>query len=84
MVFSHLAGREVSTWSTAWARQCEVDTLLAMPLPRRLRFLNGSGNPEDGRDSRPLDTIRGPAGVASLKADLERMEEILRSRVRPQ
>ncbi|WP_432212063.1 DUF7696 family protein [Bosea vestrisii] len=77
---SHLAGREVSTWSNEWARQCEVDTLLAMTLPRRLRFLNGSGNPEDGRDGRPLATIRGQAGANSLKADLERMEQILRQR----
>ncbi|WP_257791812.1 MULTISPECIES: hypothetical protein [unclassified Bosea (in: a-proteobacteria)] len=30
LVFSHLAGREVSTWSSEWARQCEVDTLLVV------------------------------------------------------
>ncbi|KRE15667.1 hypothetical protein ASE66_12540 [Bosea sp. Root483D1] len=81
MVFSHLAGREVSTWSSEWVRQCEVDTLLAMPLPRRLRFLNGSGNPEDGRDGRPLEAVRGPAGAAALAADLERMEQILGKKV---
>ncbi|RXT43087.1 hypothetical protein B6S44_28910 [Bosea sp. Tri-44] len=84
VVFSHLAGREVSTWSSEWARQCEVDTLLAMPAGQRLRFLNGSGRPEDGRDGRPLEAIRGAAGAATLKADLDRMEEILRARTRPQ
>ncbi|WP_442859483.1 hypothetical protein [Bosea sp. Tri-49] len=51
-----------------------------MPAAQRLRFLNGSGNPEDGRDGRPLVTIRGQAGADALKADLERMEDILRTR----
>jgi hypothetical protein len=80
LAFSHLAGPEVSNWSNEWARQCEVDTLLAMPAAQRLRFLNGSGNPEDGRDGRPLAAIRGQAGADALKADLERMEQILRGR----
>ncbi|AZO82127.1 hypothetical protein B5U98_22550 [Bosea sp. Tri-39] len=80
MAYSRLAGRDVSTWSSEWARQCEVDTLLAMPAGQRLRFLNGSGRPEDGRDGRPLSAIRGQAGADALKADLERMEQILRTR----
>lgn len=80
LVWSHLAGRMVSTWSEEWARQCEVDTLLAMPAAKRLRFINGSGVPEDGRDGRPLATIPGQASVDALKADLERMEQILRTR----
>jgi hypothetical protein len=80
MAWSALAGREVSTWSGEWQRQCEVDTLLAMPPAQRARFFNGSGDPNDGRDSRPLEAVRGPGGVAALKADLERMEEILRRR----
>ncbi|MGX1786107.1 DUF7696 family protein [Bosea sp. NPDC055332] len=80
MVFSRLAGTEVSTWSSEWAQQCEVETLLAMPPARRLCFINGSGSPEDGRDGRPLASIRGQAGADSLKTDLERMEQILRTR----
>lgn len=78
LAYSHLADRMVSTWSSEWARQCEVDTLLAMSPPQRSRFINGSGAPEDGRDGRPLATIRGQASVDALKADLERMEAILR------
>ncbi|AZO82011.1 MULTISPECIES: hypothetical protein [unclassified Bosea (in: a-proteobacteria)] len=58
--------------------------LLAMPAGQRLRFLNGSGRPEDGRDGRSLEAIRGAAGAASLKADSDRMEEILRARTRSQ
>jgi hypothetical protein len=76
MAWSALAGREVSTWSSEWARQCEVDTLFAMPPAQRARFFNGSGNPND-RDGRPLEAVRGPAGVAALKADIERMEQLL-------
>lgn len=80
MAWSALAGREVSTWSGEWQRQCEVDTLLAMPPAQRVRFFNGSGDPNDGRDGRPLEAVRGPGGVAALKDDLARMEQILRSR----
>jgi hypothetical protein len=78
--YSALAGSEVSTWSGEWQRQCEVDTLLAMPPAQRARFFNGSGDPNDGRDGRPLEAVRGQAGVATLKADLERMEAILPTR----
>jgi hypothetical protein len=28
--FSHLAGREVSTWSEEWRHECEVAAVLAM------------------------------------------------------
>lgn len=58
LAWSHLAGRMVSTWSGEWARQCEVDTLLAMPAAKRLRFINGSGVPEDGRDGRQVRARR--------------------------
>ncbi|WP_442859487.1 hypothetical protein [Bosea sp. Tri-49] len=45
-----------------------------MPAYQQCRFVNGSGNAEDGRHRRPLPAIRGQAGANSFKADVERME----------
>lgn len=76
--YSPLAGREVGTWSPEWQRQCEVDYLLSLSLDRRMRIIDGVPGQSGGdRDSRPMSSIRGQAGVETLKADIERMERIL-------
>lgn len=41
MVYSRLAGREVSTWSEEWKHECEIAYLAAIPVGKRNVFLDG-------------------------------------------
>lgn len=76
--FLHLVGRE--DWSSEWARQCQMNTLLRMSPAQRLRFLKGSAMRRMGATAGRSPRFHGQAGAHSLKADLERMEEIVRVR----
>lgn len=77
LAYSHLAGREISTWSEEWKHECEIAWLAALPLGKRNLFLDGSASPQD-RDERGVKGVRGEAAVAALRAAIERYEEILR------
>jgi hypothetical protein len=75
VAYSHLAGREVSTWSEEWKHECEIAYLLGLPLPKRNEMLDGvTGSPD--RDARGIKGIRGEAAVAALRAEIQRLSEI--------
>jgi hypothetical protein len=77
LAYSHLAGREVSTWSEEWKHECEIAYLAAIPIGKRNLFLDGSSNPQD-RDDRGVKGVRGEAAVAALRAAIERYEDLRR------
>ncbi|KAA2241124.1 DUF7696 family protein [Salinarimonas soli] len=54
--YSHLAGREVSTWSEEWRHECEVAAVLAMSPTQRKSFFDGS---TDG-EGRPGTAVGAP------------------------
>jgi len=69
MVFSVLAGREISTWSEEWKHECEIAFLASMPLGKRNETLDGVTSSHD-RDARGIKGIRGEAAVAKLRAEM--------------
>ena len=77
--FSHLAGREVSTWSEEWRHECEVAAVLAMSPAQRKSFFDGN-TLEDGRKERGVVDIRGAAAAERIKQDMFRLEELRRAK----
>ncbi|AOO80738.1 DUF7696 family protein [Bosea vaviloviae] len=75
LVYSHLAGREVSTWSEEWKHECEIAYLLELPPPARNAMLDGVTGSAD-RDARGIKGVRGEAAVAALRAEIQRLSEI--------
>ena len=75
MVFSVLAGREVSTWSEEWKHECEIAFLASMPLGKRNETLDGVTGSQD-RDARGIKGIRGEAAVARLRSEIERFASL--------
>jgi len=78
-VYSHLAGREVSTWSEEWRHECEVAAVLAMTPAQQRSFFEGTTDPATGRKERGVIEIRGAAAVERIKADMMRLEDIRRA-----
>jgi hypothetical protein len=72
LAFSHLAGREVSTWSEEWKHECEIAYLAGMPIAKRNELLDGVTGGE--RDQRGIKGARGPEQVAVLRAEIARYE----------
>ena len=68
--FSHLAGREVSTWSEEWRHECEVAAVLAMSPAQRKSFFDGATDPESGRKERGVTDIRGAAAAEAIRRDM--------------
>jgi len=77
--FSHLAGREVSTWSEEWRHECEVAAVLAMSPTQCKSFFDGTTG-EDGRKERGVVDIRGAAAAERIKQDMFRLEELRRAK----
>lgn len=75
LAWSHLAGREVSTWSEEWRHECEIAYLLAMPTAKRNTFLDGVPGTTD-REERGIKGVRGEAAVAALRADISRLHAL--------
>lgn len=71
MVFSILAGCEVSTWSEEWKHECEIAFLASLPTGKRNEVLDGVTGSQD-RDARGIKGIRGEAAVARLRAEVDR------------
>lgn len=78
-VYSHLAGREVSTWSEEWRHECEVEAVLAMSPAQRKSFFDGATDAE-GRRERGVVDIRGAAAAEKIRVDMARLDEIKRGR----
>jgi hypothetical protein len=78
IVFSVLAGREVSTWSEVWKHECEIAFLASMPLGKRNETLDGVTGSQD-RDARGIKGIRGEVAVARLRAEINRYAALKRS-----
>lgn len=64
LVFSVLAGREVSTWSEEWQHECEVRMLADLPLAKRNEVFD---EPQKG-----MKFKRGDAAVAYLRSEVDR------------
>lgn len=74
LAYSHLLGREVSTWSDQWKHECEVAYLLDMPVAARNLLLDGvtGGTFEE----RGIKGVRGEAAVAQLRSEIAKLSEI--------
>lgn len=73
MVFSRLAGHEVSTWSEEWKRECEIAYLAGLK-PEKLRaMLYGVQGAQD-ESAKGIKSHRGEAAVAQLVSDIERFK----------
>jgi hypothetical protein len=77
--FSHLAGREVSTWSEEWRHECEVAAVLAMSPTQRKSFFEGNTDAE-GRKERGVVDIRGVEAAERIKQDMFRLDELRRAK----
>jgi hypothetical protein len=77
-IYSHLAGREVTTASEEWRHECEVAAVLAMSPAQQRSFFEGSTDPATGRKERGVADIRGAASAERIKADMMRLEDIRR------
>lgn len=75
MVFSALAGREVSTWSEEWRHECEVRFLADLPLSQRNDVLDGVKDGPKG-----VRWHRGEATVTELRAEIDRYAALLAQR----
>ncbi len=64
--FSHLIGREVSTWSEEWRHECEVAAVLAMSPAQRKSLFDGATG-EDGRKERGVTDIRGASAAEATR-----------------
>lgn len=71
MVFSRLAGREVSTWSEEWKHECEIAYLAGMK-PEKLRAMLYGVQGGEGDSARGIKQVRGDAAVAQLVSEIER------------
>lgn len=74
--FSHLAGREVSTWSEDWRHECEVNAVLAMTPDQRRAFLEGTTEPRQTG----VVQVRGQAAVERIREDMQRLAEMRRAK----
>lgn len=77
LAWSHLAGREVSTWSEEWRHECEVAHLASLTLAQRNLMLDGVPGSTD-REERGIKGVRGPTAVAELRAAIDRYAELLK------
>lgn len=71
MVYSHLAGREVSTWSEEWKHECEVAYLAAMTPAKLTEMMDGVPGATD-RDQRGIKVIRTVAAADHLREEIKR------------
>jgi hypothetical protein len=78
--FSHLAGREVSTWSEEWRHECEVAAVLAMSPAQRKSFFDGTTEPESGRKERGVTEVRSAAAAEKINDDMNRLDELPRAK----
>lgn len=77
LAWSHLAGREVSTWSEEWKHECEIAHLASLPPGKHNELLDGVTGSAD-RDQRGIKGALGEAAVAKLRAEIERYGKLKR------
>ncbi len=75
LAWSHLAGREVSTWSEEWKHECEIAYLAGLPPPKLSVMLEGVAGSTD-REERGIKGVRGEAAVAALRVEIARYKQI--------
>lgn len=72
--WSHLAQKEVSTWSEEWKHECEVRTILRMSPTERKQFFNGI--PGDN-SMKGVIALRGKEVADRLHNDMYELKERL-------
>jgi hypothetical protein len=75
LAYSHLAGREVSTWSEEWKHECEIAYLSGLAPPKLSVMLDGVAGSTD-REERGIKGVRGEAAVAVLRAEVARYRQL--------
>lgn len=74
--FSHLAGRDASTWLKKWRHAYEAVAVLSMMPDQRRAFLEGTTEPKYVG----VVQVRGLAAAEEIREDVHRLAELRRSK----
>ena len=75
MVYSRLAGREVSTWSEEWKHECEIAYLAGLSPPKLTEMLDGVPGATD-REQRGIKQVRSAAAADHLREEIKRYRQL--------